>query len=52
MIRDRIVVGITNPGLSEKLQLDADLTLGKAVIQVRQAETVKQQQSLVREADQ
>ena len=49
MIRDRIVVGITNPGLSEKLQLDADLTLGKAVIQVRQAETVKQQQSLVRE---
>lgn len=26
MIRDRIVVGITNSASSEKLQLDADLT--------------------------
>jgi hypothetical protein len=46
MIRDRIVVGIVNSALSEKLQLDADLTLGSAIIQVRQAETAKRQQAL------
>ena len=43
MIRDRIVVGIINAKLSEKLQLDAELTLEKAVTQARQAETVRQQ---------
>ena len=37
--------------LSEKLQLDAELSLDKAVAQVRQAEAVKQQQSLVRGAE-
>ena len=31
MIRDRIVVGLTNDKLSEQLQLDAVLTLDKAV---------------------
>ena len=31
LIRDRIVVGIRDAGLSEKLQLDPDLTLDKAV---------------------
>ena len=35
MIRDRIVVGIRNAPLSEKLQLDSELTLEKAVTQVR-----------------
>ena len=48
MIRDRIVVGLRDARLSEKLQLDPDLTLEKAVTQVRQAESIKQQQSLVR----
>ena len=37
MVRDRIVVGIRNAKLSEKLQLDPDLTLEKAVTQVRHA---------------
>lgn len=41
LIRDRIVVGIRNISLSEKLQLDSQLTLSKAVNQVRQRETVK-----------
>ena len=50
MIRDRIVMGLRDARLSEKLQLDADLMLEKAVTQVRQAEAVKQQQSLVRGA--
>ena len=31
MIRDRIVVGIQDAKLSEKMQLDPDLTLEKAV---------------------
>ena len=48
MIRDRIVVGIRNAPLSEKLQLDPELTLEKAVTQVRQAEAIKQQQPLLR----
>ena len=48
MIRDRIVVGIRNTALSEKLQLDPALTLEKAVIAVRQAEAVKEQQPLLR----
>ena len=51
MIRDRIVVGLRDARLSEKLQLDAELSLDKAVAQVRQAEAVKQQQSLVRGAE-
>ena len=48
MIRDRIVVGIRNAALSEKLKLDSDLTLEKAVTQARQAEAIKKQQLLVR----
>ena len=50
MIRDRIVVGLRDARLSKKLQLDPELTLEKAVTQVRQAEAVKQQQLLVRGA--
>lgn len=50
LIRDRIVVGIRDVTLSEKLQLDAKLTLTKAVNLVRQSETVKQQQVLLRGA--
>ena len=48
MIRDRIVVGIRNNSLSEKLQLDPRLTLDSAITQVRQSEAVKQQQPLLR----
>ena len=48
MIRDRIVVGIRNSSLSEKLQLDAGLTLDRAITQVRQAEVIEQQQPLLR----
>ena len=41
MIRDRIVVGPRDAGLSEKLQLDSVLTLEKVVTRARQAETVR-----------
>ena len=45
MLRDRIVVGIRDARLSERLQLDADLTLDKVKKQVRQKEAVSEQQS-------
>ena len=47
MIRNRIVVGIRNTSLSEKLKLDAELTLTTALTKVRQAEVVKKQQPLL-----
>ena len=49
MIRDRIVVGIRDAKLSEKLQLDPNLTLAKTKTQVRQNEEVKKQQPLIRQ---
>ena len=36
MLRDRIVVGLRNQALSKKLQMDPELTLEKAKMQVRQ----------------
>ena len=48
MVRDRIVVGIRDEQLSERMQLDAHLTLKTAVDQTRQRETVRKQQSVVR----
>ena len=48
MIRDRIVVGIRDKALSEKLQLEADLTLEKAVNFARQKENVRKQQGFLR----
>ena len=48
LIRDRIVVGLRDTRLSEKLQVDGDLTLGKAVTAARQSEAVKQQQKSLR----
>ena len=48
LIRDRIVVGIRDDKLSEKLQLDAKLTLESAIAEVRQSELVKKQQAIVR----
>ena len=47
MIRDRIVVGIRDRPLSERLQLDAELTLEKAKTMVRQREAVHEQQSIL-----
>jgi len=48
MVRDRIVVGLRDPKLSERLQLDPDLTLEKAIAQVRQTEQVHRQQTELR----
>ena len=48
MIRDRIVVGLLNEALAEKLQLDSKLTLETAVTTTRQSEGVQKQQSVVR----
>ena len=52
MVRDRIVVGILDSTLSEKLQLDPELTVEKAVTRARQSEAVKKQQATVRGRDQ
>ena len=43
MIKDRTAVGLQDAKLAEKLQLDPDLTLEKAVNQARQSEAVKKQ---------
>ena len=51
MIRDRIVVGIKDTALSQKLQLESDLTLEKAMITVRQREMVIKQQLDLRKRD-
>ena len=48
MIRDRIVVGIRDARLSEKLQLNHKLILDIAVTAVRQSEQVKQQATVLR----
>ena len=50
MIRDRIVVGIRNVQLLEKLQNDSELTLAKATAQVCQTEAIKMQQPALRGA--
>ena len=52
MIRDRIVVGLQDAVLSEKLQLEPDLTLKSAISKVRQSEMTKQQQPTVRGTEQ
>ena len=52
MIRDRLVVGLRDPNLSLKLQMDSRLTLKTAVIMASQNEMVRKQQSVVRPADQ
>ena len=47
MIRDRLVVGIRDISLSERLQMDPDLTLEKAKKTIRQREAVHEQQKLL-----
>ena len=51
LIRDRLVVGLLNAPLSEKLQMDAELTLEKAITVVRQSEAVRKQQTVLRGQD-
>ena len=51
MIRDRLVVGIRDTALSEKLQMDPTLTLATAEKTVRQREAVHEQQRSLKEAD-
>ena len=41
LIRDRMVVGLRDVTLSEKLQMDPDLTLEKAVTSAKQRESVR-----------
>ena len=51
LICDRIVVGIQDISLSEKLQMDADLTLKTAKRLVRQREAVQGQQAILNKHD-
>ena len=48
MIRDRIVVGIRDAKLSQRMQMDSTLDLAKAKTTVRQAEAVQEQQSVLK----
>ena len=48
MIRDRLVVGIRDKSLSERLQMESDLTLEKAKKLIRQSEAVQQQQGILK----
>ena len=48
LIRDRLVVGIRDHALSERLQMEAELTLDKAKQLIRQREAVKEQQEVLK----
>jgi len=48
LIRDRLVVGIRDNALSERLQMEPDLSLDKAKRLIRQREAVKEQQEALR----
>ena len=47
-IRDRLVLGVLDQELSEKLQLEPDLTLNNAITKARQSERVKTELELQR----
>ena len=47
-IRDRLVVSLLDTSLSEKMQLDPELTLDKAIALARQSEAMHKQQPVVR----
>ncbi|UYV78565.1 K02A2.6-like, partial [Cordylochernes scorpioides] len=51
LIRDRIVVGVRDRALSERMQLDTDLNLVKATLMAKQLESVKEQQSSLYQQD-
>jgi hypothetical protein len=46
MIRERILIWLTNTSLSLKLQMDCALTVIKAIDTIRQNETVKKEQGV------
>ena len=48
MVRDRLVVGLLDVSLSEKMQLDFELTLNKALAMAWHSEAVHKQQPVVR----
>jgi len=48
MVRDWIVVGIHDATLSQKLQMDANLTLEKATKMAHESEAIKKQQRTIR----
>lgn len=48
LLRDRIVAGMSNIKLSEKLQFDDKLTLKKVLDQAKMAETIGHQQGVLR----
>jgi len=48
MIQDRIVVALHDSALSEKLQLESELTLEKAITLARNRESIRKQQPIVR----
>ena len=50
MIRDRLVVGIRDSSLSERMQMEPDLTLERAKKMVRQREAVYEQQEILKGA--
>ena len=50
LIRDRLVVGIRDLALSERLQMEAELTLDKAKRLIRQREAVKEQQGVLKQS--
>ena len=47
MIRDRLVMGIRDRHLSERLQMDADLTLESTMKVIRQKEAMREQQHVL-----
>ena len=49
LLRDRIVVGVSDDALSDRLQAQADLTLDQSVQISRQSEARKQQRGVVRD---
>ena len=49
MLRDRLVVGIKDIALAEKLQMDAELTLETAKKKIRQREAVQDQRKQLQE---
>ena len=51
MIKDRVIVGIRDSSLSERLQMDESLTLEKAKKLVPQREAVKEQQSFLKKEE-
>jgi transposase InsO family protein len=51
LIRDRVVVGIRDTVLSQRLQMEPDLTLEKAKKSIRQRDAVREQQGILHKTD-